>query len=124
LLQPSTKTEFNRVSLKAEPSTNSTFRGIIIDSSFDFENAFDSIRFNDDGDSNKTDESDSHLEKHDDPRISTEYGISTDSNFDLENAFVSIRFNDDGDSNEIDESNSQDAKHDDPRIVIKVGMII
>jgi hypothetical protein len=39
--------------------------------SFENENASDSIRFNDDGDSNKIDENDSQCEKHDDPRIST-----------------------------------------------------
>jgi hypothetical protein len=39
--------------------------------SFDDENASDLIRFNDDGDSNEIDESDSQYEKHDDPRIST-----------------------------------------------------
>jgi hypothetical protein len=51
--------DFNDVSMKAESSTNATFRGSTIDSSFEFENAFDSIRFNDDGDSNETDTSDS-----------------------------------------------------------------
>jgi hypothetical protein len=49
--------DFNFVDSKAEPSINCTFRGIIIDSSFEHENAFDSICFNDDGDSNKIDES-------------------------------------------------------------------
>jgi hypothetical protein len=36
----------------------STWHGIEIDSSFDDENAYDSIRFNDDGDSKEIDESD------------------------------------------------------------------
>jgi hypothetical protein len=90
--------------MKAEPSTISTFRGITIDSTFENENADDSIRFNDDGDSNEIDESDLQYEKHCDPRISTEHGIKIDSSFEYENANDSIRFNDDDDSNEIDES--------------------
>jgi hypothetical protein len=71
------------------------------------ENASPSIRFNDDGDSNEIDEIDSQLEKHDDPRISTEHGIKIGFNDELENAHDPIRFNDDADSNEIDESNLQ-----------------
>jgi hypothetical protein len=47
----------------------STSRGIKIDSRFENENARDSIRFSDDGDSNETDESDLQDERHDDPRI-------------------------------------------------------
>jgi hypothetical protein len=35
----------------------------------------DSMRFNRQFDSNEMDESDSHLEKHDEPRISIAYGI-------------------------------------------------
>jgi hypothetical protein len=70
-LPDSIKTDLIDVDSNAEPSTNSTFRGITIDSRFDGENAHDSIRFNDDGDSNEIDESDSQHEKHDDPRIST-----------------------------------------------------
>jgi hypothetical protein len=101
-LPDSIKTDLIDVDLNAEPSTNSTFLGITIDSSFDDENAYDSIRFNDDGDSNEIDESDLQYEKHSDPRISTEHGITIDSSFDDENAFHSIRFNDDGDSNEIE----------------------
>jgi hypothetical protein len=66
-----TEIDFNGVAPKAEPSTNSTFGGIKIGSRFEFENASDSIRFNDDGDSNEIDESDSQCEKDDDPRIST-----------------------------------------------------
>jgi hypothetical protein len=64
-------TDFNGVLLKAEPLMNSTFRGITIDSSSEYENAFDSIRFNDDGDSNEIDESDSQFAKQNDPKIST-----------------------------------------------------
>jgi hypothetical protein len=48
---------FNGVEMKAEPSTNSTFRGIKIDSSREPENVDDSIRFNDDGNSNEIAES-------------------------------------------------------------------
>jgi hypothetical protein len=41
-----------------------------MDSSDEYENAFDSIRVNREGDSNEIDESDSQPEKHFDPRIS------------------------------------------------------
>jgi hypothetical protein len=44
----------------------------------DNENASDSIRFNDDGDSNEIDESDLQELKHADPRISTFRGIKID----------------------------------------------
>jgi hypothetical protein len=71
LFPSSTEIDFDGVSTKAELSTNSTFLGITIDSRLEYENASDSIRFNDDGDSNKIDESDLQYEKHDDPRIST-----------------------------------------------------
>jgi glucan biosynthesis protein len=47
----------------------STFRGISIDSSDEYENAYDSIRINFEFDSNEIDESDLQNEKHDDPRI-------------------------------------------------------
>jgi hypothetical protein len=56
----------------------STFRGISIDLSDESENASDSIRFNDDGDSNEIDENDLQDEKHDDPRIVTNAGIIGD----------------------------------------------
>jgi hypothetical protein len=49
----------------------STEDGIKIDSRLEFENAYDSIRFNDDGDSNEIDESDLQFSKHEHPRIST-----------------------------------------------------
>jgi hypothetical protein len=75
VLSSSIETNFNKLPLKTEPSTNSTIPGISIDSSFEFENAFDSIRFNDDSDSNEIDESDLQYEKHADPRISTKWGI-------------------------------------------------
>jgi hypothetical protein len=60
----------------------STFRGIMIDSSDDDENgdenASDSIRANDEFDSNVIDESEIQDEKHFDPRISTFLGIKID----------------------------------------------
>jgi hypothetical protein len=71
VLPDSIKTDLIDVDANAEPSINSTFCGITIDSSFDCENAFDSIRFNDDGNSNEIDESESQEQKHDDPIIST-----------------------------------------------------
>jgi hypothetical protein len=88
-------------------STNSTLRGITIDSRFEYRNASDSIRFNDDGDSNEIDQNDWQHEKHLDPRISTEHGITIEARPDDENASLPIRFNDDGDSNEINESDWQ-----------------
>jgi hypothetical protein len=123
-LPDSIKTDFFDADINAEPSTNSTFRGITIDSSFEYENAFDSIRFNDDCDSNEIDERDPQQKKHDDPRISTEHGIKIDSSFENENASDSIRFNDDGDSNEIDESDLQKEKQNDPRISTEHGIEI
>jgi hypothetical protein len=93
-----------------------------IDSSVEFENAFDSIRFNDDGDSNEIDESDSQYKKHDEQRISIEHGITIDCRPECENASDSIRFNDDGDSNGIVERDFQPKKQDDPIILIKFGM--
>jgi hypothetical protein len=71
MLPGSIKTVLMDVDRSAEPSINSTFWGITIDSSCDDEKESDSIRFNDDGDSNEIDESDLQYEKHDDPRIST-----------------------------------------------------
>jgi hypothetical protein len=118
----STKTDFNGAFAKAETSTNSTFRGIKIDSRFESKNAFDSIRFNDDGDSNEIDESDSHQRKQDDPRISTEHGIKIDSRPESDNASDSIRFSDDGDSNEIDESEAEEENLDPERISTEQGI--
>jgi hypothetical protein len=71
LLSDSIKTDCIDVAANAEGAIHSTFCGIMIDSCFEDENAFDSIRFNDDGDSNEIDESDSQFEKLLDPRIST-----------------------------------------------------
>jgi hypothetical protein len=48
----------------------STFRGVMIDSSDDQENALDSIRVKHEFDSNMIDENDSQYEKQFDPRIS------------------------------------------------------
>jgi hypothetical protein len=62
------------------------------------------------------DESDSHSEKHSDPRISTLFGIKIDSSDEYENADDSIRVKCEFDSNVIDESDSQDEKHFDPKI--------
>jgi hypothetical protein len=42
----------------------------------EYENASDSIRRNRESDSNEIDESDSHVEKLDDPRISISNGIT------------------------------------------------
>jgi predicted GTPase len=63
---------------KHEEPRISTLHGIKIDSSDDFENASDSIRFNCEFDSNVIDESDVQYEKHLDPRISAFLGITID----------------------------------------------
>jgi hypothetical protein len=49
---------------------------MIIDSRAESKNASDSIRFNDDPDSNEIDESERQYEKHDDPRILIKFGIT------------------------------------------------
>jgi hypothetical protein len=49
--------------------------GITIDSSDEYENAFDSIGSNREFDSNEIDQSESHPEKHDEPRSSISKGI-------------------------------------------------
>jgi hypothetical protein len=56
----------------------STFRGIMIDSSDEYENASDSIRVKREFDSNVIDESDLQFAKQYDPRISTLLGIKID----------------------------------------------
>jgi hypothetical protein len=55
----------------------STFRGIKIDRSEEYENAQDSIRVNRGFDSNVTDSRHLHPEKQDEPRISISHGIIT-----------------------------------------------
>jgi hypothetical protein len=72
----STDIDFNGLPRKALAPTNSTFRGITIVSRFECANAFDSIRFNDDGDSNEIDERYLQYEKHDDPRIWINFGMT------------------------------------------------
>jgi hypothetical protein len=57
---------------------NSTFRGITIDRSDEYEKALDSILVNCEFDSNVIDESDLQDAKHLDPRISTLHGIKSD----------------------------------------------
>jgi hypothetical protein len=64
--------------INAEPSMNSTFREITIDSSDDLENTIDLIRVKCEFDSNVSDESDLQNEKHPGPRISTFLGIKID----------------------------------------------
>jgi hypothetical protein len=56
----------------------STFLGIKIDSSDEYENASDSIRVNREFDSNVIDESNSQYEKQYDPRISMLLGMKID----------------------------------------------
>jgi hypothetical protein len=82
----------------------------------------ESIRVNCEFDSNEIDESDSHHEKHDEPRISTPRGITIDSSDEYANTLESIRVNREFDSNEIDESELHDEKHEEPRISISNGI--
>jgi hypothetical protein len=70
------------------------------------------------------DESDPHLEKQDDPRISTLFGIMIDSSDDPENTYDSIRVKCEFDSNMIDESDLHLEKHFDPRISTFCGIKI
>jgi hypothetical protein len=70
------------------------------------------------------DESRSHSEKQDDPRISTLFGIKIDSSDEDENASDSIRIKCEFDSNVIDESDLQYEKQDDPRISTLFGIKI
>jgi hypothetical protein len=61
---------------KHDDPRTSTWHGIKSDSMFEDENAFDSIRFNDDGDSNEIDESDLQEEKQDESIIVTNPGTT------------------------------------------------
>jgi hypothetical protein len=70
------------------------------------------------------DESDSHLEKQLDSRISTFLGIKIDSSDEYENAFNSIRVKCEFDSNLIDESDSHVEKQCDPTISTFLGIKI
>jgi hypothetical protein len=95
---------------------NCTLRGISIDSGEESDNADDSICFNLEFDSNEIDESDSHLRKHDEQRISRLHGVSIDSSEENENAENSIRFNLEFDLNENDKSDRHNQTHDEQRV--------
>jgi hypothetical protein len=87
-------------------------------------NAFDSMRFTRESDSNETDSSDLQSKKHSEPIISTLRGIKIDRSEEPENVSDSIRVNREFDSNEIDSSDPHEEKHDEPRISISHGIII
>jgi hypothetical protein len=87
---------------KHDESRISTFRGISIDLSDEYENADDSIRINREFDSNEIDERDLQQKKDDDPRIATFRGISIDSSDEFENASDPIPINPEDNSNEND----------------------
>jgi hypothetical protein len=70
------------------------------------------------------DESDSHLAKHSDSRISTLLGIKIDSSDELQNASDSICVKREFDSNVIDESEIQLKKHPHPRMSTFFGIKI
>jgi hypothetical protein len=71
-------TEPHWLPTNAEPSMNSTLRGISINSSNESANTSDSMASNCEFTSYKIDESDRQFSKHDDSRISTFRGISID----------------------------------------------
>jgi hypothetical protein len=72
------------------------------------------MRFNREFDLNKVDETDLHIEKHDDSmRFNVWFTI--DWRDEYENAFDSIRTNRESDSNEIDESDLDSEKHGEPK---------
>jgi hypothetical protein len=99
----------------ASNAINKIVEGMII-AGFSPSNARDSIRFNCEEESNEIDESDSHFEKHDEPRISTRRGIKIDSSTEFENAYDSIRVNREFDSNESDESDEFENAYDSIRV--------
>jgi hypothetical protein len=68
--------------------------------------------------------SDSHSEKHDEPRTSTLLRITIDSSDEDEKASDSIRVNREADSNEIDVSDLHSEKHDEPRTSTLLGITI
>jgi uncharacterized protein YecT (DUF1311 family) len=68
--------------------------------------------------------SDLHLEKQNDPRLSTARGITIERSDECENASDSIRINRECDSNEINVSDSQLEKHSGPRISTPRGITI
>jgi hypothetical protein len=70
-----------------------------------------SIRFDFEFDSNESDESDVHCQKHLEQRISTLREITIDWSEEFENADDSIRFKHEFDSNESDESELHHEKH-------------
>jgi hypothetical protein len=94
--------ETDRIPLSADPEIDSTFDGMMIDSIDVPLNAFDSIRFNFDDDSNVIDFNEGQSLKQFEPRISTFDGMMIDSIDVPLNAFDSICFNFDDDSNVID----------------------
>jgi hypothetical protein len=111
-------------SSNAEPSINRTPRGITIDRSAACENASASIRMNREFDSNETDSSVGHQEKHPEPRISQLRGIKIDQIEEYENALDSIRLNREFDSNETDLSDRHQEKHPEQRISTVRGIRI
>jgi hypothetical protein len=97
--------------------------GIMIECKDEAENAYDSIRFNDDDGSNVIDSRDLQNEKQYEKIISTVEGIIIDCNEEEENAYDSIRFNDDDLSNVIDSREVQCEKQCKQIISICDGII-
>jgi hypothetical protein len=124
LFPDSSEIEDKERPINAELSMNWTLRGIVIDSSDEFENADDSTRINREFNSNVIDESDLQDEKHFGPKISTLLGIKIDWIDDSLNASDSIRVKSEFDSNVIDESDLQNEKHDEQRISTLLGIRI
>jgi hypothetical protein len=88
------------------------------------EKAFRSTLPNLDPDSNITEESDSHSEKHSSPMTSTDEGIMISIKPVPRNASFSIRANLDPHSNVTEESDLQSQKHFQPKTAIDAGRII
>jgi hypothetical protein len=87
-------------------------------------NASDSIRVNRESDSNETDESDSHDEKHPEQTISTFRGMTIDSITQFANPRDSICFNPEFDSNSTVANDQHQQKHDAPTISTFRGITI
>jgi hypothetical protein len=110
--------------MKAVGSIHSRVGGKAIDRNDESANDSDSIRFNDDGDSNEIDSRSVQDEKQFEQRISTDDGMTIDRNDEFANDCDSIRSNDDGDSNEIDSRRVQKKKQFEQRISTLRGIII
>jgi hypothetical protein len=86
-------------------------------------NARNSIRDNLEPLSNRTEESDSHSEKHPISKTSTDEGIMISIKPVPKNAHFSIRDNLDSDSNRTEKSDLHSEKHDAPKNTTELGIV-